>query len=81
MLVAPCLFFLKKLKRLKGQLKCWNKQVLGDVNKQVDKAVQDVDLSQQQIDLEGLSYKLFEQEEVAQLALEKALHFQEEFWQ
>lgn len=70
----------QKLKALKSELKSWNKLVFGNIHLRLEKALADVDNIQQQISSSGASDDLLEQEIVAQLELQQALNFEEEFW-
>lgn len=78
---CPMVILSKKLQALKLKLKVWNKSIFGDVNLNVKSAMQKLDSVQQQIDVHNHSDALFELEKNAQVDLEKALHFQEVFWQ
>ncbi|MCH96434.1 RNA-directed DNA polymerase (Reverse transcriptase), partial [Trifolium medium] len=70
-----------KLKHLKGELKVWNKVVFGDIHNQVRSAVNKLDEIQANINVDGYSDHLFNQEKLAKLELERALNMEEAFWQ
>lgn len=63
--------FQSKLRNLKNALKIWNRTVLGDVNRQVKLALDEVNRIQQLIDSEGFSDQLYMQDLEAQLLLLK----------
>lgn len=68
------------MKNLKSILKTWNKEKFGDVNKKVNEAVKNLEAVQAQISANGICDVLTEQEQLAQIELNKSLHFQEEYW-
>jgi hypothetical protein len=70
----------QKLKVLKGELKTWNKNVFGDINKEVANAVAKLDMIQQCISTDGCTETLMLQENKAKIDLEKALVIEEAFW-
>lgn len=70
----------QKLKAAKAKLKDWNKNVFGNLDGNVYTARMKVDQIQGQIYINGYSDVLFNQEKDAQLELERALNYQEEFW-
>lgn len=76
----PMFVLSEKMKTFKARLKEWNKCVFGDVNIRANVALQNLDSIQQEIDANGGSDLLFDQEKAAQLELQDALHNQEEFW-
>lgn len=51
------------------------------MNQQVQAAMQNLNIIQEQIDNIGFKEELSNREKEAQIALEKALHFEEAFWQ
>jgi len=71
-----------KLKNLKHRLKIWNKTVFGNVNVLVKDAEQKLILIQANIDSNGASDLLLDQQKFAHITLENALNLQneEEFW-
>lgn len=70
-----------KLKAFKLKLKDWNANVFGNVHDRVNAAMQNLNLIQDQIDRNGYSDSPFDQEKMAQVELQQALHYQEKFWQ
>lgn len=77
---CPMSIFMKKLKMLKSELKLWNKEVFGNVQVLVDKAMTDVDEVQQKIICDGMTDDLYSQELKAQMELQKILFIEESFW-
>lgn len=77
---CPMFILSQKLKNLKTVLKIWNKGSFGDVNKNVEKATKELENVQALITDEGSSEDLVAQEQLAQIELNKALHFQEDYW-
>jgi hypothetical protein len=69
----------QKLKVLKGELKTWNKNVFGDINKEVANVVAKLDMIQQCISTDGCTETVL-QENKAKIDLEKALVIEEAFW-
>lgn len=78
---SPMVVLSQKLKNLNNKLKEWNKSVFGHVNANVQAAMPQLEGVQQQIDTDGYSDLLMGQEKAAQVELEKALTFQEQYWQ
>jgi hypothetical protein len=72
--------FQSKLRNLKNAFKIWNRTVFGDVDRQVELALDEVNRIQLLIDSEGFSDQLYLQDLEAQLLLTKALNFQEQLW-
>jgi NDP-sugar pyrophosphorylase family protein len=70
----------RKLKILKEQLKCWNKEVFGNVHAYVKAAEEALEEIQNQIQLTGYNSSLRENEKRAQSKLDDALKRQEWFW-
>ena len=68
-----------KLLNVKNALRVWNKAVFGDVQKQIKLAVDEVTRIQNLIDASGLDSNLHTLELQAQLALTKAMNFQDQF--
>jgi len=69
-----------KLHNLKNTFKVWNRTVFGDVDRQVNLVVDEVNRIQLLIDSEGFSDHLYLQDLEAQLLLTKPLNFQEQLW-
>jgi hypothetical protein len=69
-----------KLKTLKPVLKIWNKDVFGNVQQNVDKALATVNDIQNKINVNGYSDDYATVERNAQKALDTALNQQEQFW-
>lgn len=59
---CPMFVLMQKLKNLKAKFKVWNKHVFGDINQNVDNAMELVDQIQQKISDAGFSDSLHEQE-------------------
>ena len=70
----------QKLKNLKHKLKFWNKNVFGNINTLVKEAEQKLISIQTDIDINGASEALLENQKSAQIDFEKALNKEEEFW-
>jgi hypothetical protein len=70
----------KKLKILKDQLKCWNKEVFGNVHAFVKEAENNLADIQSQIQLHGFTDMLRDSELRAQAKLDDALQRQDWFW-
>lgn len=70
----------QKLKALKLELKTWNKEIFGDVHYNVEKAVDAINQVQVQLSDEGWSESLADREREAQLNLQQALLYEDEFW-
>lgn len=68
-----------KLKRLKRDLKYWNKNVFGDCNLNMEQASQHLQLLQNHISTNGFAEELFDQEVAAYLALDVRLKRRETF--
>ena len=58
----------------------WNKSIFGDVHRQLDLAISEVDRIQKLIDIHGLDNDLHAQDLQAQLLLTKALNCKDTFW-
>jgi hypothetical protein len=71
----------KKLKLLKEKLKTWNKYCFGNVHTLVTSAEQRLQLVQDQIQQNGHSDTLLQEERIASSLYEEALNKQEAFWQ
>ncbi|XP_039682998.1 uncharacterized protein [Medicago truncatula] len=69
-----------KLRNVKNSFKAWNRNVFGDVDRQVRLAVDEVNRIQLLIDTEGFSDTLYLQDLEAQMLLTNALNVQEQFW-
>jgi hypothetical protein len=78
---CPMYVLNEKLKHLKLALKHWNINVFGNFHDQVKDAKLIVDQIQEEIDRNGHSDTLMQQEKDAQLILEQALNVEELFWQ
>lgn len=78
---CPMFILSPKLKALKLKLKDWNVNVFGNVHARVNAAIQNLNLIQEQIDRNGFSDSLFDQEKMAQVDLQQAIHYQESFLQ
>lgn len=70
----------QKLRNLKAELKTWNKEVFGDVHKNVKQAQQEVENIQNLIQSQGQNDDLIKREKDAQLVWQKALMLEEDFW-
>lgn len=70
----------QKLKSLKQALKSWNKDIFGDMHKKVDMALKEVDHIQTRLMEDGWSDSLDAQEKNAQVDIQQALLYEEEFW-
>ncbi|KAK6146274.1 hypothetical protein DH2020_020143 [Rehmannia glutinosa] len=70
-----------KLKRLRQTIKVWNKEVFGDVNRQVDYQLERVQQIQADIESEGFTEELRERELEAQRKLSRTLLMQSNFLQ
>lgn len=77
---CPMQIMSQKLKTVKGDLKIWNKLVFGDVNLKVDQCLEDLDTIQMQLASDGYSDDLHNKEAFAQIDLQQALNYQEQFW-
>lgn len=77
---CPMFVLSKKLKVLKEKLKIWNKTCFGDVHKLVRDTEQKVQLIQDQIQTNGHTDTLLEEENLALREYEDALNRQEVFW-
>lgn len=77
---CPMFILCQKLKQVKMKLKEWNKEIFGNVNDNVNIAMQKLDSIQQEIDCHDCSDLLINHEQEAQCEFQKALHFQEELW-
>lgn len=77
---CPMFILMQKLKALKQELKSWNKETVGDVHLNVEKAQAALDYIQAQGSELGYTDLLLEEETTAQVKLHKALLDQEEFW-
>jgi hypothetical protein len=71
----------QKLKLLKSKLKTWNKVCFGNVNDLVNTAEENLHQIQMQIQVNGHSGALLNEEKQASLIFEDALNKQELFWQ
>lgn len=69
-----------KLKNLKIELRSWNNLVFGNVRLRVQNALSAVNDIQKQITSLGSNDNLMEQEALAQVELQQALLYEEEFW-
>jgi hypothetical protein len=65
---------------VKNAFKIWNQTIFGDVDRQVNLAMDEVNRIQHLIDNEGFSDNLYLQDLEAQLLLTKALNIQEQLW-
>lgn len=65
----------QKLKILKKELRTWNAEIFGDVHLQVKKAQATVDTLQKCMNDSGCTDDLLEQETLAQVELQRALHY------
>lgn len=61
-------------------MKIWNKLVFGDVNLKVDQCLEALDTIQMQLASDGYSDDLHNKEAFAQIDLQQALNYQEQFW-
>ena len=77
---CPMYVLSQKLKMLKDKLKVWNKEIFGDIHVQVKDATTKLDAIQEEIDREGHTNMLMEQEKQAQINLENVLNMEECFW-
>ncbi|MCH88626.1 endonuclease/exonuclease/phosphatase family protein, partial [Trifolium medium] len=78
---CPMVVLNQKLKALKMRLKTWNKDVFGNIHTNVQSAESKLHQIQNQIHMNGCTDDLMDQEKLAQMELDKALKFEEEFWQ
>lgn len=62
---CPMVILSQKLKALKMKLKDWNIQVFGNVNHQVQSAMQSLNVIQEQIDQNGFNEDLLKKEKDA----------------
>jgi hypothetical protein len=76
---CPMYVLSQKLKNLKVKLKLWNKEVFGNVHELVSLAENNLHLIKLQIDTDGHSDELLDQQKQAQLALDQALAKEEFF--
>lgn len=65
---------------LKAELRSWNKNVFGNVNQLVKEAEANLHDIQHQIQTNGHNDSIIQQENQAQLNLQKALYIEETFW-
>lgn len=77
---SPMQILSQKLKRLKEELKVWNKNIFGDIHKQVKKSVDKLDQIQYSINIAGGTDDLLNQEKLAKIELERALNIEEKIW-
>jgi hypothetical protein len=77
---CPMYVLNEKLKLLKLKLKLLNKNVFGNIHEIVKEAKCKVDIIQAQLDSNGPSDVILDQEKLAQLSLENALSMEEMFW-
>jgi hypothetical protein len=77
---APMFCLQQKLKRLKAELRKWNKQVFGNIDSNVKLAIDEVSRIQNLIDQSGPTDDLQYSDYQAQLILTKALLTQDLFW-
>jgi len=77
---SPMFILSQKLKLLKEKLKVWNKEVFGNVHTLVKHAEEKLSNLQLLIDTDGHTDSLFDQQKLAQIDLNKALHMEEAFW-
>ncbi|MCH90684.1 RNA-directed DNA polymerase (Reverse transcriptase) [Trifolium medium] len=77
---CPMYVISEKLKILKNNLKIWNKNVFGNIHETVKLSRIKVDEIQALLDSNGPSDALLDQEKLAQVNLENALHMEELFW-
>jgi len=66
--------FTAEIVRVKEEFKVWNKSIFGDVHRQLDLAISEVDRIQKLIDIHGLDNDLHAQDLQAKLLLTKALN-------
>jgi len=80
--VVGCPMFIlnKKLQLLKAELRSWNKNVFGNVNQLVKEAEAKLHDIQHQIQTTDHNDSIIQQENQAQLNLQKALNIEETFW-
>ena len=78
---CPMYVLSQKLKMLKEKLKVWNKESFGNIHMQVKDATAKLDAIQEEIDRDGHTDMLMEQEKQAQINLENVLNMEECFWQ
>ncbi|WJX12769.1 hypothetical protein P8452_03227 [Trifolium repens] len=78
---CPMYVLSQKLKLLKFKLKTWNKVCFGNVNDLVSTAEMNLHQIQMQLQVNGHSDALLNEEKQASLILEDALNKQELFWQ
>lgn len=76
---CPMTILRQKLKNVKTKIKEWNKTVFGNIQLRVENAMSAVESIQQQINSDGATDDLMQQELLAQMDLEQALKFEEEF--
>lgn len=77
---CPMLVLSKKLQILKSNLKMWNKTVFGNVHQLVSQAESNLQNIQNQIQTNGHTDTLIQQEKKAQGDLDLALNKEETFW-
>lgn len=77
---CPMYVLSPKLENVKAALKDWNINVFGNIDLRVKNAIDAVDRIQQDINIQGASESLIQQEALAQVELHQALSFEEEFW-
>ena len=77
---SPMQILSQKLKRLKDELKVWNKNIFGDIHNQVKATFAKVDDIQQLINISGYSDELMHQEKLAKIDLENVLNIEEVYW-
>jgi len=70
----------QKLKILKSKLKFWNKETFGNVHALVKDAEDKLQGIQNNIDVNGHTDTLMEQEKQAQINLQQSLNIEEIFW-
>jgi hypothetical protein len=82
-LIVGCHMFIlcTKLKLLKSKLKTWNKSCFGNVHELVSSAELKLQQVQEQIQANGHTDSLHQQEKLASAEFEDALNKQEAFWQ
>jgi hypothetical protein len=77
---CPMFILNQKLKKVKENLKVWNKSVFGNIHSNVKNATAKVDSIQQDIDTFGPTDDLIDQERLAKIDLENVLNMDEIFW-
>jgi hypothetical protein len=77
---CPVFILSKKLKLVKETLKSWNKNCFGNVHDYDNSAEQNLHQIQRQIQLNGISDSLVQEEKLAHVDYENALSRQEFFW-